>query len=78
MSSNAPIGPLIATLLMDQLWRNLPKEAITRFAFRAISPLFDTGSFFVCGQPGGDTIRLWAKNETGGLAMDATAAIQLS
>ena len=67
-------GPLIATLLMDQLRRNFPEANVRRFAFRAISPLFDTGSFFVCGQPDGDTIRLWAKNETGGLAMDATAS----
>jgi len=67
-------GPLIATLLMDQLRRNLPTVNVTRFAFRAISPLFDSRSFVVCGRPEGDTIRLWAKNETGGLAMDATAS----
>ena len=71
-------GPLIATLLMDLLRRNRPQAEVARFVFRAVSPLFDTASFAVCGQPddSGDTVRLWAKNATGGLAMDATATLR--
>ena len=68
-------GPLIATLLLDLLRRNLPGGNVRHFNFRAISPLFDTGSFSVCGQPGQDRIRLWAKNEQGSLAMEASAQI---
>ena len=69
-------GPLIATLLSDLLRRNAPQANVTRFQFRAVSPLFDTAPFSVCGQPEGDTtIRLWAKNAAGGLAMDATVAL---
>ena len=65
-------------LLMDLLRRNRPQAEVARFVFRAVSPLFDTASFAVCGQPddSGDTVRLWAKNATGGLAMDATATLR--
>jgi 3-methylfumaryl-CoA hydratase len=74
-------GPLIATLLMDLVRRNLPAEVVTRFEFRAVSPIFDTAAFSVCGRPedGGRTIRLWAKDHAGALAMTATASVtQLS
>ncbi len=65
-------GPLIATLLAG-----LVRQPMKRFEFRAVSPLFDTAPFRVCGKPEGDgkTIRLWAKNEAGALAMTATAIV---
>ncbi len=68
-------GPLIATLLLDLLRRSLPQANVSRFAFRAMSPLFDTQPFAVCGQPesGGRVVRLWAKDAAGGLAMEASA-----
>jgi 3-methylfumaryl-CoA hydratase len=68
-------GPLIATLLADLVRSNLPRSKVTHFEFRAVSPLFDTELFSVCGKPENDgtTIRLWAKNAAGGLAMTATA-----
>jgi 3-methylfumaryl-CoA hydratase len=71
-------GPLIATLLVDLLRRNLPEAAIARFTFRAVSPLFDTAPFTVCGRPddNGKTIRLWARNPEGALAMDASATLR--
>jgi 3-methylfumaryl-CoA hydratase len=68
-------GPLIATLLMDLLRRNQPAAAVARFSFRAVSPLFDTSPFLVCGKPEGDTIQLWAKDVAGNLAMTATANV---
>ena len=68
-------GPLIATLLVDLLRRNLPVKNISRFSFRAVRPLFDTAPFSICGQPEGDRVRLWAKNESGGLVMDASAVL---
>ena len=70
-------GPLIATLLMDLVRRNRPDAAVTHFAFRAVSPLFDGTPFSVCAQPedNGKTIRVWAQNASGGLAMDATAQL---
>jgi 3-methylfumaryl-CoA hydratase len=71
-------GPLIATLLVDLVRSNLPEARVSRFEFRAISPLFDTGSFAVCGKPAEDhnTIRLWARNPAGALAMTASATLR--
>ncbi len=43
-------GPLIATLLVDLVRSNLPQAKVMRFEFRAVSPLFDTEPFTVCGK----------------------------
>ena len=68
-------GPLIATLLMDLLRRRLPDANVAKFSFRAVSPLFDTAPFVVCGKPDGTKIQLWAKDAAGNLAMSAEALI---
>ena len=70
-------GPLIATLLVDLVRRELPGTRIARFSFRALAPLFDTDSFAVCGAPAADgaTINLWAQNSRGELAMQAEAIL---
>jgi 3-methylfumaryl-CoA hydratase len=70
-------GPLIATLLLDLLRRNMPKAQVASFTFRAGSPLFDTAPFSVCGKPenGGKTVSLWAKDAAGTMATTATAVI---
>jgi 3-methylfumaryl-CoA hydratase len=51
---------------------------VAGLSFRAMSSLFDTASFTVCGQPEADgkTVHLWARNARGGLAMDATATLR--
>ena len=68
-------GPLIATLLVESLRSQLNVAALTHFEFRAISPLFDTLPFDICGKPSDDglSVDLWARHEDGGLAMQATA-----
>ena len=69
-------GPLIATLLCDLLRRNLPQATVSEFAFRAMRPLFDTAAFSVCGMQSDErTVKLWAKDVDGWLAMDATAKL---
>jgi 3-methylfumaryl-CoA hydratase len=70
-------GPLIATLLLDLLRSRLPEATVVRYEFRAVRPLFDVGPFDVCGEPSADghTVKLWAKDRDGWLAMDATATI---
>jgi 3-methylfumaryl-CoA hydratase len=70
-------GPLLATLLLDLLRRQLPDAAVTRYEFRAMRPVFDLHPFFVCGEPhaDGNTFHLWVRDHDGALAMDATAAI---
>lgn len=66
-------GPLLATLLLDLARRSRPGAPLGRFEFRAVSPLFATGSFSVNGAPseGGRSCRLWAA-AGGALAMSAT------
>jgi 3-methylfumaryl-CoA hydratase len=68
-------GPLIATLLVDLLRRHRPEATVTRFAFRALSPLFDVAPFSVNGkmEDGKARVSLWAANAAGELSMDATA-----
>ena len=69
-------GPLIATLLTDLLRHERPQARVTRFAFHARSPLFDLHPFDVCGEPAADgTVRLWARDHDGRLAMEATATL---
>ena len=68
-------GPLVATLLMDLCRREQPDMVLRRFAYRAVSPLFDTAPFTVNGQPSsnGQAAELWAASAVGGLAMTADA-----
>ena len=69
-------GPLIATLLVDLLRREMPAVRLRHFSFRAVSPLFDIAPFAVCGRPDADgSVALWARNAKGALAMDARAQI---
>jgi 3-methylfumaryl-CoA hydratase len=73
-------GPLIATLLVESLRRQMPDARLLSFNFRAVGPLFDTDAFQVSGQPDPDqtTVRLWASNARGELAMQAEAVIAAS
>ena len=69
-------GPLIATLLLDLLRRQVPDAVVARFSFRAVSPLFDIAPFTVNARRGGNgSLALWAANADGGLAMDAQATL---
>jgi 3-methylfumaryl-CoA hydratase len=71
-------GPLIATLLMDLLRREMPRAHVAGFRFRAVRPLFDLQAFEVHGAPAADrrSVRLWARDPEGWLAMDATATLR--
>lgn len=69
-------GPLIATLLLDVLQRNLPEAVVAEFEFRAVRPLFDTSAFSVHGDGIAEkAIELWAQDCDGTLAMKATARL---
>jgi 3-methylfumaryl-CoA hydratase len=70
-------GPLIATLLLDLLRREMPDADLGEFRFKAIQPLFDLEAFWVCGRMSNDNaVHLWARNREGRLAMDATALLR--
>ncbi len=68
-------GPLIATLLLDQLHRRHPGRVVNTFEFKAVSPLFDTAAFEVCGRIDGDVASLWARGPDRQLAMEASAGL---
>jgi 3-methylfumaryl-CoA hydratase len=68
-------GPLVATLLLDLLRREASDARLSRFAFRAAKPLYDTAPFFVCGQRDGNTVALSARDPEGHVAMEATATL---
>jgi 3-methylfumaryl-CoA hydratase len=70
-------GPLIATLLLDLLRRELPQAAVSGFEFKAVRPTFDLHPFSVHGMPvdGGRRIELWAEDHDGWLTMQGTASL---
>ena len=61
---------------MDLLRRDAPDASLRRFAFKALSPVFDTHPFAVCGRrEGGSAMSLWARDHQGALAMQAEAVL---
>ncbi|CAB3722016.1 FAS1-like dehydratase domain-containing protein [Paraburkholderia rhynchosiae] len=71
-------GPLLATLLLDLLHREMPEATVKAYSFRAVSPVIDTAPFFVCGQTDGDqgkTVWLWIAGNDGTLRMEANAVL---
>ena len=71
-------GPLIATLLLEQLHCQRPGVELASFEFRAVRPLFDGRTLSVDAQPldGGRGYRLWAADHEGWLAMDASVTLK--
>ncbi|HXF47307.1 MAG TPA: MaoC family dehydratase N-terminal domain-containing protein [Burkholderiaceae bacterium] len=69
-------GPLIATLLVDLLRRDVPQAQLQAFEFKALAPLFDLHRFNVCGKAQGPHgFALWARDHAGALAMQAHADV---
>jgi 3-methylfumaryl-CoA hydratase len=71
-------GPLIATLLMDLLRREMPAVEVATFRFKAVRPTFDLNPFRVNGalHDDGRSVHLWAQDHEGWLTMDATATLR--
>lgn len=70
-------GPLIATLLVDLVRRQQPDAQLLVFDFKAQRPMFDGRPFTLNGAPSedGKTVRLWASDHEGFLAMRASATL---
>ncbi len=68
-------GPLIATLLLDLVRRELPGARLASFRFRALRPTFDGRPMRVNGRLDGASLRLWAQDHEGWLTMDALAML---
>jgi 3-methylfumaryl-CoA hydratase len=71
-------GPLLATLLMDSLRAELPDARVKAFSFRAVKPVVDISTFYVCGkrdeaEPG--KVSLWIAGDDGSLRMEASAVL---
>ena len=67
-------APLLAVLLADLVESNLPHAQLSRFAFRAVRPVFANDRFTVCGAAAaGSPMRLWIEDSDGYLAMEASA-----
>jgi 3-methylfumaryl-CoA hydratase len=66
-------GPLIATLLIDNLFRWKPAAPLTRFSYRARSPLFDGASFDLCAKASVGGAHLWAQAPGAPIAMEGEA-----
>jgi 3-methylfumaryl-CoA hydratase len=63
-------GPLIATLLIDNVLRWSPAAPIARFAYRARSPTFDGTRFDLCLKATKKGARIWAQPLGGPISMD--------
>ena len=70
-------GPLLATLLLDLLRRQMPDAIVKNFMFKAVRPTFDINPFSVHGQPAADgqSVRLWGRDHEGYLIVDATVKL---
>ena len=71
-------GPLLATLMLELLWKNLPDCRVRSFEFKALRPVFDTHPFTVHGtNPNAEgSTSLWVADHEGFLCMQGSANIQ--
>jgi 3-methylfumaryl-CoA hydratase len=71
-------GPLVATLLIDLLRRQMPAADLERFHFRALRPTFDVSPIILQGGPGEDArhFRLWSTENRGQVGVQAEAWIR--
>ena len=63
-------GPLLATLMVEQVRRERPEARVGAFRFRALAPVLSGAAFTVAGAPDDGGAAVWVAGPTGGLAMD--------
>lgn len=68
-------GPLIATLLIELIRKNLSSARISEYTFRAHAPIFDFQAFKVEGCREKDQVFLWTVNPDGFETMTAQAKL---
>jgi 3-methylfumaryl-CoA hydratase len=71
-------GPLLATLMLDLVRRELPSATVERFQFKALRPTFDTSPFTVEGGPGESErhLWLWTTDNNGQTAVEGEAWVR--
>ncbi len=70
-------GPLIATMLVDLVRRQVPEARVKSFNFKAVRPTFDLNPFGLNGAPSADgkTVRVWGNDHEGWLTMQGTVEL---
>jgi 3-methylfumaryl-CoA hydratase len=63
-------GPLLATLMVEQVRRERPEAQVHDFRFRALSPVFAGAPFTVAGAPDSAGADVWVADPQGALAME--------
>jgi 3-methylfumaryl-CoA hydratase len=65
----------LTTLLIYELARAHARSPITSLNSRNVRPMFVNRPITLCGEPSpdGTTAKLWAQDDTGALALNATA-----
>jgi 3-methylfumaryl-CoA hydratase len=69
-------GPLVATLLIELVRKNLPSARVIEYSFRAIGPIFDFQEFKVEGCRDNAQVLLWAVNPDRLETMTARASLE--
>lgn len=69
-------GPLLATMLAELVYRQLPATSIADFRFRAMRPSFDCDMLFACGGRDGEQLHLWTENAEGFIGMQAEVTVR--
>jgi 3-methylfumaryl-CoA hydratase len=68
-------GPLIATLLIELIRKNMPDTKVLEYSFRIKGPIFDFQTFKIEGCQKGDIVLLWSVNDSGLEMISAQAKI---
>ena len=68
-------GPLLATMLLELVWVQLPGAVLREFRFRAVRPSFDTHPFTLNGTRSGNKLELWTADEDQQLCVTASARL---
>jgi 3-methylfumaryl-CoA hydratase len=69
-------GPLIATLLVELIRKNMPDARVLEYSFRIKGPIFDFQTFKIEGCRQEDAVSLWAVNDSGYETISAQATIK--
>lgn len=68
-------GPLLATLILEQVQQRWPESRLLDFKFRAMRPSFDTHPLTVGGKRDGDRLQLWTADHQGNLCVQASGTL---
>ena len=71
-------APMLVTLLLDLLRRELPDAPLRALRFRAIRPTFDLAPVQLCGKRDGSKVQLWTTDSERFVGMSAVATLDVA